>query len=460
MNPRRGRFLLWLMIAAGTLLRFAWCWTHQGDLIDDRDGYIAHAQSVSRGEGFLGPYSHRPTAFRPPGYPIAIGMLQRTGLSAASAVSLFNGVSSVMMLFTSIGLVRQMTVRSYSPALVVCVFLIAFDPLLIRYTSLPMTEVPCAAILLCAVSLLVHAVDDSSDPFCQTQSEAVVLSSLAGIMFAAGSLVRPVVLVAFAAAMFVVTLNSLTRRRRHKQVSQEVRDSVVRRFPVIVTVLVSFTVAMSPWIIRNWLQFGQLIPATTHGGYTLALGNNPDFYRDVIRGTDQFPWDGDALDRWQKRMIQQASLDGIQADSETAIDAWYYKQARAAITDDRSSFVKACWLRLSRFWAISTADESVPQSIKVLTSGWYAFVWLGLILNLISLGKRVFKPTSNRGTEAYDCIHQVVLWFIVAAFVGMHLVYWTDTRMRAPVMPLLAILSAIGWTATVPRWNRPLPESQ
>ena len=53
-----------------------------------------------------------------------------------------------------------------------------------------------------------------------------------------------------------------------------------------------------------------------------------------------------------------------------------------------------------------------------------------------------------------------VLWSIVAAFVAMHLVYWTDTRMRAPVMPLLAILSAIGWTAIVPRWNRPLSESQ
>ena len=45
-----------------------------------------------------------------------------------------------------------------------------------------------------------------------------------------------------------------------------------------------FLLAISPWVTRNFVEFQTFIPATTHGGYTLALGNNPDYYRDVING--------------------------------------------------------------------------------------------------------------------------------------------------------------------------------
>ena len=38
---------------------------------------------------------------------------------------------------------------------------------------------------------------------------------------------------------------------------------------------------VSPWVIRNRLVFGRWIATTTHGGYTLLLGNNPDFYRHL-----------------------------------------------------------------------------------------------------------------------------------------------------------------------------------
>ncbi len=375
---------------------------------------------------------------------------------------MLNGVSSLMVLFLPLVVVRRLVSCSENAVLLLSIFLIALDPLLIRYSSLPMTEVACAAILLCAVSLLTQAFEWNSRHESETKGRSILLASFAGLMFAAGSLVRPVVLVAFAATMFVITLNSLPSLRRNKPTGVEARDSLVGKFRLIVTVLIGFVIGMSPWIVRNWLQFEQIIPATTHGGYTLALGNNTDFYRDVIRGTDQFPWDGDALDRWQKRMIQQANLDGIPADSETANDAWYYQQAKAAIANDWSSFASSCWLRLCRFWAISTADESVPQSVRMLTSGWYAVVWVGLLLNLLSLRRRLFRPSSHDGSASCSRqrINQIMLWSIIAAFVAMHIVYWTDTRMRAPVMPIVAILSAIGWCETLQRSNQRLPELQ
>ncbi|MFX9077435.1 hypothetical protein ABTN32_20465, partial [Acinetobacter baumannii] len=43
---------------------------------------------------------------------------------------------------------------------------------------------------------------------------------------------------------------------------------------------------VSPWLVRNWLVFGVPILTTTHGGYTLLLGNNSVFTQDVV----QQPW--------------------------------------------------------------------------------------------------------------------------------------------------------------------------
>ena len=47
-----------------------------------------------------------------------------------------------------------------------------------------------------------------------------------------------------------------------------------------------------PWMIRNFVVFGEPIATTTHGGYTLALANNPVYYRDVLNGAP-----GPGLDR-------------------------------------------------------------------------------------------------------------------------------------------------------------------
>ena len=42
-----------------------------------------------------------------------------------------------------------------------------------------------------------------------------------------------------------------------------------------------FLVVLLPWVIRNQQVMGRAVLATTHGGYTLLLGNNPYFYRHL-----------------------------------------------------------------------------------------------------------------------------------------------------------------------------------
>lgn len=443
---QRSQQALGLLLALGLMLRVALGWHQPEDLLADNDGYLAHAKPVAAGLGFHGPYTDRPTAFRPPGYPVLLGALIACGFSDPVAVAIVNGISCAVIFLLTRTLALQAGINlRWSLAAVLAVVL---DPLLLRYSILPMTEVPCAAILLAAVVAFEKFRNCGiSDNRCSMWP-----GILAGCLFGVGTLIRPVVMIVCA----FVTLYALWCQFR-TTMSPATRVTAARSLPSLSTATVSTLdlrglfylflpaivagLVLCPWVIRNALQFHHFIPATTHGGYTLALGNNPDFYRDVINGADQFPWEGPALDAWQKRMIRESESQGIIATNEPAADAWYYSKAIAAIRAEPASFLKASALRLRRFWAISTADSSAGSALSMsLVMIWYLVLWTGLILQIAQscVGKRSPQHRS-----------MVMLWLVILAFLSMHTVYWTDTRMRAPLMPIMIVISVSGWQSAL-----------
>ena len=58
----------------------------------------------------------------------------------------------------------------------------------------------------------------------------------------------------------------------------------------------TIVVVLSPWMIRNLMVFGEPVWTTTHGGYTMALANNPVYYDDILRGPPGRVWTGN--DQW------------------------------------------------------------------------------------------------------------------------------------------------------------------
>ena len=213
--------------------------------------------------------------------------------------------------------------------------------------------------------------------------------------------------------------------------------------------MIAAVVAISPWIMRNAVQFRKFIPATTHGGYTLALGNNADFYRDVIDGDIPFPWPGPQLDAWQQRTIADAAAQGVPVGNEPAQDAWYYQQAVASMKAQPLSFSKSCLLRLRRFCAITPgSDDGLPRFATTLIAVWYGLIWIGVAA---AIGRSIPALPGRPGFRSKSGIlsgHSLAdLWLIVLSFMLLHAFYWTDTRMRTPVMPFVCIISAVGWHA-------------
>jgi hypothetical protein len=422
------------LLFLGAAVRLGLAWFHPSDMMLDSDGYLAHAEMVANGEGFAGPYTHRPTAFRPPAYPIALAGLRLTGLSASACVGVINGVCSLSIIWLTWVLSRQLQLPPLSAFFATAIT--AFDPLLIRYAILPMTEVPAAAMLLAAIVALTAG---------KRRSEILNngvwrFDILAGILFGLGSLVRPILLVSCALlVLWRLMVDAKYSLRSFRLVA-------ITMLPMIFAVL-----TLSPWIIRNAVQFGKFIPATTHGGYTLALGNNPDFYRDVINSHVGFPWKGPQLDAWQQRMVAESAAQGVPVDSEPAQDGWYYRQAVASIKAQPLSFLNACLLRLRRFWAITPGtDVGLPRLAILLVAVWYSGIGIGLVVGLgssVVVGFKLLRSQLSHGCKAKSGLAE--LWLVVFSFMLMHSVYWTDARMRAPVLPLICILATFGWNAII-----------
>ena len=439
---QRSQIAMGLLLALGLMLRLILAWHQSEDLLADNDGYLAHAKPVAAGAGFHGPYTHRPTAFRPPVYPVILGGLIACGFSDPVAVAVVSFISCVAIFLLTRTLALQVGMDQRWSLLVVLG--VVLDPLLLRYSILPMTEVPCAAILLAAVV----AFEKFRNGGNLGDRCSMWPGILAGVLFGIGTLIRPVVMIVCVFVTLYATwcllkakLSAAARPTGYHATKSpataavsvsDLRGLYSLFIPAIVAGLV-----LCPWVLRNAVQFHHFIPATTHGGYTLALGNNPDFYQDVINGADEFPWDGPGLDAWQQRMIRESESQGVIATNEPVADAWYYSQAIAAIRAEPRSFLKASALRLRRFWAISTADSSAGNALsKSLVMVWYIILWTGLILQITQacFGRRLPQHRS-----------MAVLWLVVLAFLVMHSVYWTDTRMRAPLMPIMIVISVSGW---------------
>jgi hypothetical protein len=426
----RNRFLL-LILCSGLLVRLLLSWQRPGLLSEDADGYLAHAAELASHGEFVGPYTGVKTAFRPPGYVCLLAIPLWLGLSPATSVlgihCLMTAVcvSATALLSWSAGLSRRLGVLAAA-----CV---AFDPLLVRYSLQPMSEVPCAAVLVLGVLIFVRAGDRS---FLRPWLSGLV----AGLCFAAGSLIRPAVLPAAVLCLGAALTSGIARQCRGIGRARSggsggffTRAGLCSDAGLVATMAGCGLVAgLLPWVWRNASEFGAFIPATTHGGYTLALGNNPDFYRDVIHQPsgsvgNGFPWRGELLEGWQKRALAEAVAGGVSPGDEVALDRWFYKYALTSIRGDWSGFCGACVLRFVRFWAFAGAGTvGLEFWVPCL---WYVCLWGALLPRLYRLV--VWRVS----------LLEWMLWLCVAAFCGLHVFYWTDARMRAPVMPLLAVLA-------------------
>ena len=363
--------------------------------LDDPDGYLGLARSLVRGDGLR--INGRLTAYRPPLYPILLAPWVRVcdgpGLPAALAAFhlILGGLAVALVADTARrwGLPR--------PACWLAATIVAFDPVLLVQARSLMTETLAA----CLVAAAIWGVALPG-----TRGAIV-----GGCGFGLAALCRPSLLPAAlllaGAGLLVGPLDRAARLSRS------------------LILLIATLTMLFPWALRNALVLGEPVWTTTHGGYTLALANNPAYYADVLNGPPGAVWSGENQYAWIRSI--NAATAGL---SEPAADRLLRGAAVRFARAHPGDFVRASLARLGRFWGLMPSSAVYPGWLRWLTTAWTAPVWVALGLGL---ARRKSWPWSHLAAIA----PLVTLTLI-------HTIYWTDLRMRAPLVPAIALLAATG----------------
>jgi hypothetical protein len=367
----------------------------------DPDNYLPLARAVAAGQGLT--WKGRPTAFRPPLYPCLLAPALR--LSGARPVwgifGLHLGLAAGTVAATALAARRWGLGRG--PARLAAA-IVACDPVLVVQAASVMTETLAA----CLVALALAAVADPRG------RRAAVLG---GIGFGLAALCRPSLLPAAGLTAAGLLLPG--------------RGPVRERLAQALLFILATTSTLAPWAVRNLVQLGEPVWTTTHGGYTLALANNVEYYQDVLHGPPGAVWSGPRQAEWAEHV--HLAYGGL---PEPVADRALRREALELIARRPSDFLRASAARLGRFWGLAPSGAVYPRWLRILTATWTLPLWLALAAGLA------------RG-DAWRPPRLAAPAFLLG-LTAVHAVFWTDLRMRAPLVPAIALLAAAG----LDRWSR------
>ncbi len=437
-----------LLVLSAMFVRGAVCWRSLDQYAADPDAYRAIAETL----GVTGVFGLTAasgeivaTSFRPPLYPILLSLfLVDQHLPNAAVASLHTLLGCIAVLFTYLAGLSMLTrdagprrhLGLWGPSL--AAILVLIDPLLLKQSTLVMTET-LATTLVCIVfwwwatyRSRIHEI-----------VFAVVLGALLGLAF----LVRPtfiawailLVSTSFLCELFCLAQNTkLTWKQRLKKAAM----------PNLVVVGVLFVV-VGGWTWRNLRSVGHPVWATTHGGYTLLLGNNPSFYNYLQSGSTDGKWDPELFQiayshrydgdprseefwkqRWQgPRRVQDPAV--VENVTEHSDDLLAYESAKAVIGRQPMMFLWAAGVRVCRLWS------PFPHAVGGRES------WLVTMVGIYGCGLYVAMFVGCYRLKRELCTSKwLAVLTLFVTLTAVHAVYWSNIRMRAPAIPAIALLAA------------------
>ena len=191
--------------------------------------------------------------------------------------------------------------------------------------------------------------------------------------------------------------------------------------------IVIMTLVISPWIVRNYVVFGEIVIGTASSGHILWEGNNPWNTTGGVSGTF------DDTQTW---------LDVVPGGmSELAEDQWKKSEAIAFIKEEPTQFLKNGFLKLKRFWSLWPNSGDHQHWLYKLVS----VLSFGSVLLLSVVGAVVLKKHRKE---------VILICAAVGYLTALHALILGSIRYRLPLEPLLIVLASI---TLVNLWGRYSP---
>jgi hypothetical protein len=193
------------------------------------------------------------------------------------------------------------------------------------------------------------------------------------------------------------------------------RRRIVRRALVLSAFCLAF---MAPWVVRNYVVLGGLVPLRSNLGLELAVGNRPgaDGHTYAAGFNAMHPF-GSAAER--ARLVRLGELEYMRQKQ---------RQALAWIADNPAEFARLTLRRAELFWFTPDERWRSPDLRLRLGARVYGVIGLAVLLELLRL--------LRRGHPAG--------WLLVCTVVGAGVPYFVthvEMRYRMPIVGLFALLS-------------------
>lgn len=450
----RSRLAVLLVLALFLRTAFALWFSHSmlQSPASDVDDYARFAHTLVT-EGTYGPSADQPSAFRPPGYPL---LLAPWSYSLPPRVW---GVFAVHLLLSA-GIVAFTWILAHLAGADewawLAALLVAVDPLLVHQTALIMSETLFTFLFCALLAWWLRGIppirreepaQKRLAPFLRTGSlrevamrlqykRPIELSDLdqnslefyqrpplrwtrrlfhcvlVGVVLGCAVLTRPIAL-PFWGLLLPAAL-------------------VQRRFADWLGATLVAAACCLPWVARNVQQFDRPILTTTHGGYTLWLGHNPVYFKEVVAGPN-FIWPADSHREWtQENAKLTTGMDELQRDR------YFQKLALEWMRNNPKAALRSMIHHAASMW--SPTPNVGPVGLRRLCLLFYLILFVlaavGLCYQRIWITDLIVLPIAMLG------------------FTMVHMVYWSNIRMRAPLEPLLAVLAAVAVQRFLPMKSR------
>lgn len=386
----------------------------------DEADYHAIALNLTEGDGFAS-FDGKPTARRPPGYPLFLSALYSvTGESprAARVAQVILGVAVVLLT----GLLAR---RYFGSAVALCAAaLAAVNPFLVFMSGYLLTENLYLVFLLSALVLA-----RGPRALCASRRRALGTGALLGL----ATLVRPTGLPMFEWMLVAVVLFA----------------GVAWRVRVVHAAIVAaaFALVVFPWYARNASVVGGWV-LTTHGGITFLQGNN-----EKVASVPQ----------WRGGVAPLEALplfDELSRQDELTRDRMAWDLGRDYLRANWRDVPRVVFWKMVRFWRLKS-----DMGLSGIRSGWWfnknsalgrfaanvdvGFVYAIVVIPLFVAGLLL---TRQRAREL------LFVYGVIAVHTAVAAVFFGSLRTRIPIEPVMCVLAAVAGMALVrrvaPRFTR------
>ena len=189
-----------------------------------------------------------------------------------------------------------------------------------------------------------------------------------------------------------------------------------------------------PWVARNYLVFEAPVLATTHGGYTLLWANNPEFY-DYLQNGDSPVWDSTSF----HKRLEEDYPTALNSVEELARDKKLYDEAVENIKANPGMFAYSSVIRFGRLWRPLPHQLNQQESIKRTSARYLVGIWYSLQFLFAAVG--LWQLRAKLLSSPW-----IMIILLPISLSLLHSIFWSNIRMRAPIVPVIALLAVLGAT--------------